>query len=90
MQSRTEWTNYCVLAAAGNDNTNTDPNKVIFTIKDTKLYVLVVTLLAKVNQKLSEPLRKGFERTVHWNEYKTRSKNKDTTNEYRYFLNQIL
>ena len=59
-------------------------------VLDTKVYVPVVTLLAKVNQKLSKLLRKGFERTVHWNEYKIRSEIKDTTNEYRHFLNQIL
>ena len=35
---------YCVLSAAGNDNTNADPNNIIFTIKDAKLYVPAVTL----------------------------------------------
>ena len=29
---------------------------------------------------------KGFERSVYWNEYETKSENKNTTNEYRYFL----
>ena len=57
-----------------------------FTIKDTKLYVPVVTLSAKDSQKLSEPLSKGFERSLYWNEYKTESENKNTTNEYRYIL----
>ena len=27
----------------------------------------------------------GFERSVYWNEFKTKSENKNTTNEYRYF-----
>ena len=31
-------------------------------------------------------LSKEFERSVYWNEYKTKNENKDTTNEYRYFL----
>ena len=35
---------YCVLSAAGDHNTNVNPNDIIFTIKDTKLYVLVVFL----------------------------------------------
>ena len=40
-----KWTKYCVLSAAGDDNTNADPNVIIvFTIKDAKLYVSVVTL----------------------------------------------
>ena len=38
-------TKYCVLFPAGEDNVNNrDSDNIIFTIKDTKLYVLVVTL----------------------------------------------
>ena len=40
-------------------------NNVIFTIKYTKLYVAVVTLSARDNQKLSKLLSKGFERSVY-------------------------
>ena len=76
-----------VLSAVGGDNVNNiDSNNIIFTIKDTKLYVPVVTSSAKDNQKLSKLLSKGFERSVYWNEYKTKSENKNTANEYRYFL----
>ena len=31
-------------------------------------------------------LSKGCERSIYWNERKTKSENKNTTNEYRYFL----
>ena len=31
-------------------------------------------------------LSERFERSVYWNEYKTKSENKNTKNEYRYFL----
>ena len=55
-------------------------------MKDTKVYVPVVTLSAKGNQKLSKLFSKWFERSVYWNEYKTKSENKNTANEYRYFL----
>ena len=79
-------TKYCVLLAAGADNDNANPNNIIFTIKDTKLYVPVATLSAKENQKLPKVLSKGFGRSVYWNEYKTKHENKNTTNEYRYFL----
>ena len=41
---------------------------------------------AKDTQKLSKVLRKVFERSVYWKECKTKSENKNTTNEYRYFL----
>ena len=74
------------MSAAGNNNTNANPNNIIFTIKDTKLHVPVVTLSARDNQKLSKLLRKLFERSVYWNKYKTKSENKNTANEYRYFL----
>ena len=76
----------CVLATAGVDNVSPDSNNINFTIKDTKLYVPAVTLSAKDNQKLSKRLSKGFEISVYWNEYETKSDNKNITNEYRYFL----
>ena len=40
----------------------------------------------KDNQKLSKALSKGFERSAYWNEFKTKSENKNATNGYRYFL----
>ena len=73
-----------------NHNDNVDPNFIIFTIKDTKLYVLVVTLSAKHNQKLSKLLSKEFKRSIYSNEHKTKSKNENTTNEYRYFIESSL
>ena len=60
-----KWTKYCVFSATGNDN----PNNIIFNMKDKIIYVLVVTLTAKDNKKLLNPL---FERSVYWNEYKTK------------------
>ena len=54
---------------------NDNANKIIFTIKDTKLYVPVVTLAARYNQKLSKLLSNGFE-----------SQKENITNEFRYFL----
>ena len=75
------------MSVDGIDNVNgNNDDDIIFTIKDTKLYVSVSTLSARDNKKLSKLLRKGFERSVYWNEYKTKSENKNTTNEYRYFL----
>ena len=74
------------MSAVGNDNTNNNPDNVIFTIKGIKLYVPAITLLSKDNQKLSKRLRKVFEWSVYWNEYKTKDKNETTANEYRYFL----
>ena len=44
IESKLKWTKSCVLTAAGADNTDAIPNNIIVTIKDTKLYVSVVTL----------------------------------------------
>ena len=53
----------------------------LFTIKDKRLFVPIVTL--------PSILSKGFERSVYWNEYKTKSGNKNMANEYKYFLKSI-
>ena len=52
-----------ILFVLGNENDNIDDDstvKDIFAVKDTKLYVPVVTLSAKDNQKLLKLLSKGF------------------------------
>ena len=78
-------TKNCVLIAAGNDSNNAKNNIIIFTIKDIKLYSPVVILSAKDNKKLSKQC-KGSERSVCQNEYKTKNRNKNTRNKYRYFI----
>ena len=72
------------MSRAGIDINNANTNNIIRTIKDTKLYVCVVTLSVRQNQRLLKFL--SNERWVYWNEYKTESENEDTTNEHRYFL----
>ena len=72
VELKLKWTKYCLLAVATADNADAKSNNIIFTIQDTKLYVLVTTLSAKDNQKRSKVLSKGFERSVYWNEYKTK------------------
>ena len=51
-----KWINYCVLSAAVADNDR--DNKIIFIVRGTKLYVPVVTLSARDNQKLTKCFRK--------------------------------
>ena len=81
IELKLKWTKYCVFSAAGNEsiNDNDNGNNIIFTIKGTKLYVPVVNLSAKEKQKSSKLLKKGFERSVYWNEYKTKCENRNTT-----------
>ena len=54
------WTKHFVLSVASTDkaNGNNDKNFVIFTIKGSKLYVLVVTLSARDNQNYENFLAK--------------------------------
>ena len=76
VELRLKWTNHCVLSANGNDNTDANPNDIIFTIKDTKIYAPVVIVSTKDNRK--QHLSEELERSIHWNEYKRRSENKNT------------
>ena len=41
--------NWNVLTEAGADNNDGNSNNIIFTIKDTELYIPVVTLSTRVN-----------------------------------------
>ena len=45
-----------------------------FAITETKLYVPVVTLSIKDNEKLLEQLKSGFKKTICWNKYESRIK----------------
>ena len=86
IELRLKWTKYCVLSEASADYKDASSNNIIFTLKDTQLYVPVVALSAPVNQRLLKLPSKGFERSFSWNEWKTKSDNKNATNECRYFL----
>ena len=55
-----DWSENCVIL----DN-NVAAQATIFSITDTKLYVLVVTLLIQDNAKLLEQLESGFKRTIN-------------------------
>ena len=69
------WSKNCVLAdmtarAAGNNNVSPaifTPTGLEFEIKETKLYVPVVTLPKENDTKFLEQLKSGFKRTVEWN-----------------------
>ena len=58
------WKKECVLS--------TGDDEAVFIINDTKLYVPVVTLSKEDNKDFIEPQNKGFQRSVYWNEYKTK------------------
>ena len=57
----------------------------LFIINDTKLYVPVVTLSKEGNKDFIEQQNKGFQRSIYWNEYKTKVKNEDAdANVFKY------
>ena len=56
-----------------------------FPIKDTKIYILVVTLSTQDNAKLPEQLRCGFKRVINWNEYQSKIAT-ERQNQYLDFL----
>ena len=63
------WKKECVLS--------TDVGDAVFIINDTKLYVPVVTLSKEDNKDFIEQQNKGFQRSIYWNEYKTKEVNED-------------
>ena len=66
------WTKDCVLSSADSDN----DNATLFKITETKLYVPIVTLSTKDNVTLTKQLNERFKRSIYWNEYKSKSRNK--------------
>ena len=77
------WSENCVLTdittqtirAAQGDNPAREridaPTNATFKIKDTKLYVPVVTLSAKDDNNFLEKLKSVFKRTIKWNKYRS-------------------
>ena len=61
----------CILVAGIVANQNPT-----FQINDTKLYVLIVTLLTQENIKLLQQLESPFKRTINWNKYLAKKKKK--------------
>ena len=59
------WIEDCILSGAG--------NTAKFAITDTKLHVPTVTLPTKDCANLAKQLNNGFERSVYWNSYETKS-----------------
>ena len=56
---------------------STDDGNAVFIINDTKMYVPVVTLSKEDNKDFIEQQNKGFQRSIYWNEYKTKEINEN-------------
>ena len=71
------WKKECVLS--------TDDGKSVFIINDTKLCVPVVTLPKEDNKDFIEQQNKKIQRSIYWNEYKTKEINEDAdANVFKY------
>ena len=71
------WKKECVLS--------TDVGNAVFIINDTKMYVPVVTLSKEDNKDFIEQQNKGFQRSIYWNEYKTKEINENAdANVFKY------
>ena len=63
---------------------STGAGEAVFIIDDTKLYVPVVTF-SKEDKDFIEQQNKGFQRSIYWNEYKTKEINEDAdANVFKY------
>ena len=71
------WKKECVLS--------TDAGDVVFIINDTKMYVPIVTLAKEDNKDFIEQQNKDFQRSIYWNEYKTKEINENAdANVFKY------
>ena len=71
------WKKECVLS--------TDAGNAVFFINDTKMYVPVVTLSKEDKKDFIEQQNKGFQRSIYWNEYKTKEINENAdANVFKY------
>ena len=73
------WSKDCVTSTVANTK---------FKIRNTKLYVPIVTLSSKNNVKLVKLLEEGFKSPTYWNEYQTKieTRNSDENNLTRFPL----
>ena len=65
---------------------NNPPTGLEFQIKDTKLYVPVVTLSKENDTMLSENLKSGFKKTIKWNKYRSQMTIQNNNNNLNYLI----
>ena len=77
------WKKECVLL--------TGDGEAVFIINDTKLHVPVVTLSKEDNKDFIEQQNEGFQRSVYWNEYKTKEINENAdANVFKYIIKVLI
>ena len=80
------WKKECELSTLDDDAGNPE-NNAVFITNDTKMYVPIVTLSKEDNKDFIEQQNKGFQRSIYWNEYKTKGQDKDAdANNFKYII----
>ena len=90
------WSENCVLTSKATRDADSDADLPVaginnatsasFKTKDTKLYVPVVTLSAKNDNKILEQLKTGFKRTIAWNKYRSEMSSQTKNNNVNYLI----
>ena len=90
------WSEKCVITSKATREADPDadpavdeinnPTNATFKIKDTKLYVPVVTLSAENDNKLLRQLKTGFKRTIKLNRYRSEMSNQTNNNNLNYLI----
>ena len=76
-RSNLTWKKECVLSTGGGD--------AVFIMNDIKLHVPVVTFSKEDNKDFIEQQNKKIQRSIYWNEYKTKEINEDAdANVFKY------
>ena len=87
------WSKECAITSMEikvitNTRRDTSPTNATFEIKDTKLYVPVITLSTEIDKTFLEKLRAGFKRTIKWNKYRSEMTNQTKTNNLNYLIDR--
>ena len=86
------WSKNCFLAnmtvrdVQNNNPAIVAPTGLEFKIRDTKLYVPVVSLSKENDIKLSEQLKSRFKRTIKWNKYRSQMTIQPQNNNLNYLI----
>ena len=90
------WSESCVLASKATGDASpgviavNNPTNATFNLTDKRLYVPVLTLIAKNDSNLLEQLKTGFKRTITWNKYSSEISNQTINNNLMISLIQHL
>ena len=87
-----KWALTDIIKQAANSNADlaipaiNAPKNATFQIKDTRLYVPVVTLSTEHDKEFLEQLKTGFKKTIKWNKYRSEMTNQAKTNNLNYLI----